>query len=85
MQSFGLLFKDTFANMGLSHTDRSTIMNTNSACMMLMGLVNGPLLKMLSFRKVAMLGATLCAVGVILTSTAKSFTQYLIYYGFITC
>lgn len=85
MQSFGLLFKDTFANMGLSHTDRSTIMNTNSAVMMLMGLVNGPLLRHFSFRKVALMGATLASLGLILTATATSFTQYLIYYGFITC
>lgn len=85
MQSFGLLFKDTFANMGLSHTDRSTIMNTNSACMMLMGLVNGPLLKYFSYRKVALIGAAFFSLGLLLTSTATSFTQYLVYYGFITC
>lgn len=85
MQSFGLLFQDIFTNMGLTHTDRSTIMNTNSACMMLMGLVNGPLLRRFSFRKVALMGATLCSLGVVLTSTATTFTEYLVYYGFITC
>lgn len=84
MTSFGLVFKDTFNALGFSATDGSVIINTNAACSMMTGLINGPLLKYFGPRKVSIAGAVFTTAGVILTSFANSFTWFLISYSFIT-
>ena len=52
---------------------------------MIMGLVNGVLLKIYGCRKVALLAALLLTGGVVLTAYSKTFTHFVIAYGLITC
>lgn len=84
MQCFGLIFKDTFTLMGFSATDGSVIINTNAAFGMMMGLINGPLLRIYGYRKVSVAGATFISVGILLTAFANTFTFFIITYGFLT-
>jgi MFS family permease len=84
MQTFGLIFKDTFVEMGLSATQGSLIINLNAAFGMIMGMVNGFLLKMFGYRKIALMASFLVTTGVILTSFATTFTHFMITYGLIT-
>ncbi|RZC32316.1 uncharacterized protein BDFB_002007, partial [Asbolus verrucosus] len=70
MQSFGLIFKDTFVEMGLSATEGSLIINLNAAFGMITGLLNGFLLKMFGYRKIAVSASCLVTTGIILTSLA---------------
>lgn len=85
MQGFGLIFKDSFAALNLTATDTSVIINVNLAFGMLLGLINGPLLKIFGYRKVAMAGSIMYAVGVTLTAFANSFTLIIICYGVLAC
>ncbi|KAJ3657855.1 hypothetical protein Zmor_009632 [Zophobas morio] len=84
MQSFGLVFKDTFQEMGLSATEGSLIINLNAAFGMIMGLLNGLLLKIFGYRKVAIAASCFISVGIVLTSFASTFTHFIITYGLIT-
>ncbi|XP_022901449.2 monocarboxylate transporter 14-like [Onthophagus taurus] len=83
MQAFGLIYKDTFKELGFSATDTALIINTNAAFAMLCGIINGPLLKHLGYRKVSICGAFLTTFGVLLTSWASNFTHFIITYGLI--
>jgi len=84
IQGFGLIFKDFFNTLNLTATDTSVIINVNLAFGMILGLINGPLLKIFGYRKVAMTGSILFAVGVTLTAFANSFTLIIICYGILT-
>lgn len=84
MQTFGLIFKDTFTMMGLSATDGTIIITSNAAFGMIMGLVNGPLLNRYSYRKVSIAGAFFMTVGIISTAFATKFQHFLLTYGLIT-
>lgn len=46
------MFKDKFNEIGLSATDTTVIINLNSIVGMAMGIVIGPMLKILGYRKV---------------------------------
>ncbi|XP_044254559.1 monocarboxylate transporter 12-like [Tribolium madens] len=81
---FGLIFKDTFTELGLSATQGSLIINLNGAFGMMTGLINGVLLKVYGCRKVAFLAAFLLTGGVVLTSFSKSFAHFVVSYGLIT-
>ncbi|CAH1399976.1 unnamed protein product [Nezara viridula] len=83
MQGFTLLFRDVFKDLNMSATDISTITNVNSAFGLILGLFNGPLFKSFTYRKVSLISVILMFVGFILTSTANSFTEFIIYYGVI--
>lgn len=84
IQGFGLIFKDSFAKLNLNATDTSVIINVNLAFGMILGLINGPLLKIFGYRKVAMAGSIMFTVGVTLTAFANSFTLIIISYGVLT-
>ncbi|XP_011862365.1 PREDICTED: uncharacterized protein LOC105558992 [Vollenhovia emeryi] len=84
VQGFGLIFKDSFVAMNLSATDTSVIINVNLAFGMILGLINGPLLKIFGYRTVAMTGSIMFALGVTLTAFANSFTLIIICYGILT-
>ncbi|KOX81052.1 Monocarboxylate transporter 9 [Melipona quadrifasciata] len=81
MQGFGLIFKDTFPRLGFNATEGTIILNTNLAFGMILGLVNGPFLRIFGYRKMALIGSTLFSGGVITTTFAKSFTSLMISYG----
>ncbi|XP_018371006.1 PREDICTED: monocarboxylate transporter 9-like isoform X2 [Trachymyrmex cornetzi] len=50
---------------------------------MILGLINGPLLKIYGYRKVAMVGSIIYAVGITLTAFANTFTFIMICYGIL--
>lgn len=81
MQGFGLIFKDIFPRFGFTATEGTIIINTNLAFGMLLGLINGPLLRLFGYRKMAMIGSIIFSSGVIITAFAKSFTCLMIFYG----
>ncbi|CAD1470483.1 unnamed protein product, partial [Heterotrigona itama] len=81
MQGFGLIFKDTFPRLGFNATEGTIILNTNLAFGMILGLINGPLLRIFGYRKMAVIGSTLFSSGVITTTFANSFTSLMISYA----
>jgi hypothetical protein len=82
---FGLIFKDTFAELGLSAAEVSLIVNLHTAFGMLTGLLNGVLLKLFGYRKTAMLAAVLYFGGITSTSFARSFPFFIVAYGLVAC
>lgn len=84
LTAFGLIFKDKFSEMEMSVKDISTIASTNSACSMLIGVVNGPLLKKFGYRKVALAAGTTFTMGFALTAFANSFCHFILSYSIMT-
>jgi MFS family permease len=80
---FGLIFKDTFVELGLSATQGSLIINLNAAFGMMTGLITGVLLKTYGCRKVALLAAFFLTTGVVVTSFSRSFTHFIVAYGLV--
>lgn len=86
LQSFGLIFKDVFSGIEeLSAADGSTIININAAFGMLMGLVNGALLRKFGYRKISVTGSVFMIFGIISTAFANTFIEFVVSYGLITC
>nr|CAD7196252.1 unnamed protein product [Timema douglasi] len=83
IQTFTLLYKDRFNEIGMSATDASMIINVNYAFGMGLGLIHGAVLKRFSYRKVAIVASILNAIGVGLTSFANSFIHFLMTYGLL--
>ncbi|XP_034245836.1 uncharacterized protein LOC117647943 [Thrips palmi] len=83
IQNFGLVFRDLFSQLDIGGTDTAIIMNLNNAFGLALGLFNGPILRRFSYRKVALCGSLLVFVGVVLTSFARSFAEFIIAYGII--
>ncbi|XP_076650292.1 uncharacterized protein LOC143357654 [Halictus rubicundus] len=81
---FGLIFKDTFPLYGFSATEATIIINANLASGMILGLINGPLLRTLGYRKVGIIASIFYTTGVIATAFSTSFALLLIFYGFFT-
>ncbi|EAT41288.1 AAEL007047-PA, partial [Aedes aegypti] len=81
LQSFGLIFKDTFKQINISATDASLIINLASAVGMTFGLFNGPLLRNFGFRKVATLGGCMFSIGLMFTSSAETFFHFILTYS----
>lgn len=81
VNSFTLMFKDKFKQVGLSATDTTLIINTNSVVAMGMGFFVGPLLKILGYRKVAFLGSFFFVAGVIATAWADSLVYFMLSYS----
>lgn len=89
VNTFTLIFKDKFVEYEISATDASLIVNVNSVVAMGMGVVVGPMLKILGFRKVSFIGGIFFTTGVVLTSWARRVTHFYITYsvmcGKVTC
>ncbi|XP_050096631.1 uncharacterized protein LOC126578276 [Anopheles aquasalis] len=83
LQSFGLIFRDTFKEINISATKASVIINLASAVGMALGLFNGPLLRKYGFRKLAVAGGFLFSAGLMLTSSATYFAHFIITYSII--
>lgn len=81
--SFGLLFGDLLADLQVGTTGASVIMSTLDVCMNFSGLFVGPLLHQFSYRKVAVGGSLLCALGLALTAPAASMAHILATYSVI--
>lgn len=83
MQSFGLIYKDSLAGMGITATDASVILNTFSAFGMSFGLINGPLIRHFGYRKIGVAAGIFFAFGMFLTTWADSFTYFMITFSII--
>ncbi|XP_035901113.1 uncharacterized protein LOC118507163 isoform X1 [Anopheles stephensi] len=83
LQSFGLIFRDTFREIDISATKASVIINLASAVGMALGLFNGPLLRRYGFRRLAVAGGFLFSAGLMLTSSAVHFAHFIITYSII--
>lgn len=85
MQGFGLIFKDIFPLYGFTGTEGAIIINSNLAFGMILGLINGPLLRNFGYRKLAVFGSILYCIGVTMTAFTKSFPLFIIFYGIFAC
>lgn len=81
--SFGLLFGDKLRDLGVATTGASVIMSTLDATINFSGLFVGPLIKKYSYRKIALMGSLLSALGFTLTFPAESMTHILSTYSII--
>ena len=81
--SFGLLFGDLLRDLEVGTTGAALIISCLDVMMNFSGLFVGPLLREFSYRKVAIAGAVLCALGLALTSPAKSMAHILATYSVI--
>ncbi|XP_037813078.1 uncharacterized protein LOC119604498 [Lucilia sericata] len=79
--SFGLLFGDLLRDLNVGTTGAAVIISTLDVCMNFSGLFVGPLLKEFSYRKVAIAGSLLCALGLACTSPAASMAHIIGTYG----
>ncbi|RZC32314.1 monocarboxylate transporter 4-like [Asbolus verrucosus] len=84
MQNLGLVFKDTFAELGYSAMQGSFIINVNASFGKLTGPITGVLLKVYDCRKIGMLAAFLLTVGMVLTSFCETFPLFFAAYGILT-
>lgn len=85
LHGFGLIFKDTFPLYGFNATEGTIIINTNMAFGMILGLINGPLLRIFGYRKMAVVGSLLYTIGVTTTAFARTFPLMMISYGICAC
>jgi MFS family permease len=81
--SFGLLFGDLLKDLDVGTTGAAIIISMLDIMMNLSGLFVGPLLKEFSYRKVAIIGSLLCALGLALTAPATSMAHILTTYSVI--
>lgn len=85
IHGFTLIYKDTFADIGMSTTNVSVVLSINTSFGMLLGLINGPLLRKYGFRKMALIGGALTTIGIIATAPARTFEHFIATYSIITC
>lgn len=81
--NFGLIFKDKLSTLAMSATDVSMIININSSCGMLMGLITGPLLKFFGYRKIGAMAGFMFATGITMTAFATTFTHFIVTYSLL--
>ncbi|KAH8275746.1 hypothetical protein KR026_004458 [Drosophila bipectinata] len=82
-QQFGILFRDRMADLGISSSELTTIINTQIAVSAFTGLLNGPLFRRYTYRVVALWGSVLTFVGLFWMVFAASFTVYLLSFSII--
>ncbi|KAF2893807.1 hypothetical protein ILUMI_12367 [Ignelater luminosus] len=80
-QQFGLVFREKFETLGITNAETTTIINLNSAFNACVGLLNGPVFRKYSYRKVALFGGTLVATSLFISTFCQSFWTYLIFYA----
>ncbi|KAK0165084.1 hypothetical protein PV328_003636 [Microctonus aethiopoides] len=78
-QSFGLLFRDRFQQLGITSSEVTIILNVNLAMISFIGLANGVIFRKFSFRKVAFFGSLINALSIAILSIVTSF------YGILMC
>lgn len=79
--SFGLLFGDKLRDLGVATTGASAIMSTLDATINFSGLFVGPLIRKYSYRKVALVGSALSALGLIATFPAENMAHIISTYS----
>ncbi|CAK9826588.1 Monocarboxylate transporter 13 [Anthophora retusa] len=83
LQSFGLIFRDRFAELGINSSQTTTILNINCAVTSCIGLANGPLFRKFSYRQIALVGATICAVSITVLSVIRNFAGIMIFFSIL--
>jgi len=83
MQNFGLLYGDEFRKLKFNDTAVTVLINVNYSVGVCIGLFNGPILRTFSYRTVAIGGSIAVFIGMLLTSFAVTFWQFLVYYGIL--
>ncbi|VVC91672.1 unnamed protein product [Leptidea sinapis] len=78
LQQFGLLFRERFSSLGISSSETTTIINMNSALTCCVGLANGPMFRIFSYRQVSLTGAIVVFISLLLTTFSYNFTTYLV-------
>ncbi|XP_046978689.1 uncharacterized protein LOC124544261 [Vanessa cardui] len=78
LQQFGLLFRDKFSRLGISSSETTTIINMNAALTSCVGLANGPVFKIFSYRQVSLTGTIVVFIALVLTAFSYNFITYLI-------
>ncbi|KAH8387273.1 hypothetical protein KR093_006024 [Drosophila rubida] len=82
-QQFGIIFRERMANLGISSSELTTIINTQIAVSAFTGLLNGPLFRRYTYRAVALFGSVLTFVGLFWMVVADTFTLYLLSFSII--
>ncbi|XP_015834474.2 uncharacterized protein LOC107397746 isoform X1 [Tribolium castaneum] len=80
-QQFGLVFRQKFADLGITNPQTTTVINLNSAFNSCVGLLNGPIYRKFTYRQVAMFGSLLVASSLFISTLCQSFWTYLIFYA----
>ncbi|XP_050581959.1 uncharacterized protein LOC126918291 isoform X1 [Bombus affinis] len=83
LQSFGLIFRDRFAELGINSSQTTTIININFAVNSCTGLANGPLFRKYSYRQVTFVGSLICAISITALSMTRTFTGALIFFSIL--
>ncbi|XP_017088166.2 uncharacterized protein [Drosophila bipectinata] len=83
LQQFGFLFRGRLADLGMSSSQITTIINTNPAVSACTGLLNGPMFRRFTFRQVAMAGSLCISGGIILTAFCETFLGYMFAYALL--
>ncbi|CAB3370521.1 Hypothetical predicted protein [Cloeon dipterum] len=84
VSTFGLLFGQALHDMGQATTGAALVMNFMSATTNLSGLITGPIMKLLSYRQVALIGAVLFSMGLLLSSMATNITHLILTYSILS-
>ncbi|XP_022901451.1 monocarboxylate transporter 7-like isoform X2 [Onthophagus taurus] len=83
-QTFGLLYKDIFNDLGFTGTQNTLILNTNLAVSNICGIVIGPLIKHYGYRAISFASGIFIVLGLIFTAHSTRFEHFMIAYGIIT-
>ncbi|XP_014230114.1 uncharacterized protein LOC106654663 [Trichogramma pretiosum] len=81
IQGFGMVYNDEFKRLNISATQSTVIININQAFGMILGMMNGPLIRIYGYRKISIIGSLFYATGIILTSFGTTFIHFVITYG----
>ncbi|XP_061396620.1 monocarboxylate transporter 6-like [Musca vetustissima] len=80
-QQFGIIFRGHLADLGITSSQLTTIINTQLAVSAVSGIFNGALFRRFTYRQVALLGSLLTFVGLFGCVFANTFLFYLFAYS----
>lgn len=81
MKQFGLIYKAKLAELQITSTQITTIINTQYGISSCIGLFNGPMFKKFTFREVAFFGGVLVVIGVFSSAWCTTFLSYIFTYS----
>lgn len=81
MKQFGLIYKAKLAQLQITTTQITTIINAQYGISSCIGLFNGPMFKKFTFREVGFVGAVLVVIGVFLSAWSNTFLSYILTYS----
>lgn len=81
MKQFGLIYKAKLAQLQITSAQITTIINTQYGISSCIGLLNGPMYKRFTFRKVGFFGGILVVIGVFSSAWCTTFLSYILTYS----